>query len=87
MLWELRLRTPKRIDDVVIETDHDTEEEAKRVADAYIGTLETPNTRFIYVRRLIVGRSKDFPRAGEETGSEAKPPRRAPEAPAGRVGA
>jgi hypothetical protein len=85
MLWELRLRTPRRIDDVVIETDLDTEDEAKRLAEAYIASLASPSTRFIYVRRLIVARSKDFPRTEADTGPE-KTARR-PSEPLGRVGA
>jgi hypothetical protein len=87
MLWELRLRTPRRIDDVVIETDIDDEAEARRLAEAYIATLQSPATRYIYIRKLIVARSKDFPKP-EDSGDAAKTARRASgEQPTGRIGA
>jgi hypothetical protein len=61
MLWELRYRSPRTIDNVQIETIGETEEEAKALADAYLQSLGTPSVRFVYVRRIVVARSKDYP--------------------------
>jgi hypothetical protein len=61
MLWELRYRSPRAVDNVQIETIGETEEEAKALAEAYLATLSSPAIRFIYVRRIVVARSKDYP--------------------------
>jgi hypothetical protein len=60
--WQLRYRSPlsptKGVDDVIIETDGDTEAEAQALAEWWLRThVPSPSTRFVYVRRLVVATS------------------------------
>lgn len=52
--WEVRIRTPKGMDNVSIAVDPDTEEEARLVAQFHIGRQGSPAYRLVYVRRHIV---------------------------------
>lgn len=57
--WQLRYRSPisptKGVDDVIIETDTDSEPDAKVLAEWWLAThVPSPATRFVYVRRLVV---------------------------------
>lgn len=57
--WEVRLRTPKGMDDLSILVDPDTEEEARAVANFHIGRQGSPAYRLVYVRRHIVATSAE----------------------------
>lgn len=59
VMWELRYRSPRTIDDVTIETYTESEEEAKALADRYLQTLTSPSIRFVRLRQLVVASSAD----------------------------
>lgn len=59
--WELRYRAPRSVDNVLIETFTEQEEEAKALADKYLESIATPNLRFIYVRKIVVASSPKHP--------------------------
>lgn len=73
-LWELRLRMPRGIDDVYLETiltiDPETEPEeiarleqaeANRLAKCHIDSLASPAVRHVYLRRAVVATSEMYP--------------------------
>lgn len=55
--WELRYRAPRSVDNVLIDTFTEQEEEATALAQKYLDGLATPNLRFIYVRKIVVASS------------------------------
>jgi len=66
-LWELRYRSPlapsKGVDDIIISTDTDDEQQARKVADDFLATkVAHPSTRFISLR-LFVAHSEKAMRA------------------------
>ncbi len=92
MLWELRVRMPRGVDDRYIETDTDDEAEARRVADAYIDSLASPVIRFVYLRRFVIASSATYPRPRVEGGPVTDPLVKKPSLKniaeqAGRIGA
>lgn len=56
--WELRYRAPRSVDNVLIETFTEQEEEATALAQKYLDSMATPNLRFIYVRKIVVAASR-----------------------------
>jgi hypothetical protein len=61
LLWELRYRSPRAIDDVLLETVTDQEPEARELAELFLQTLSSPSIRFVRLRPMVVARSVDHP--------------------------
>lgn len=78
MLWELRLRTPRGVDNVMIETFTADEVEARTLGERYIDDLASPSVRYVGVRPIVVKSSLDVPALVAQYG----PPGTAPAAPA-----
>lgn len=87
MLWELRYRAPRQVDDVLIETiqtvpggikgddaiaDTPAYREAKALADAYLSTLASPAIRFVRLRPMVVARTVDYPAVADLVRQPAK---------------
>jgi hypothetical protein len=89
VFWELRYRGPRSVDNVQIETFTESEVEAKALADAYLASLSAPSIRFVYVRKIVVARSPDFPEIAKQFGGQSERPSRGSSRsePADRVGA
>jgi hypothetical protein len=52
MVWELRYRA-RMVDNVWIETEGETETEAREVADYYLSTLNSPAVVFVRLRPMV----------------------------------
>lgn len=78
VLWELRLRTPRGVDNLLIETFTADEVEAKTLGERYIDDLASPSVRYVGVRPIVVKSSLDVPALVAQFG----PPGTAPAAPA-----
>lgn len=76
VVWELRYRSPRTIDNVQIETFTESEEEAKALADRHLATLASPSIRFVALRRIVVARSSEHPDLVEQY--KGKPIKSAP---------
>ena len=86
MLWDLRLRQARGIDDVQIETFSDDEAEAEALAKHYIQTLVSPAVRFVYVRKAIVASSRNVPTLVERySGLQWSQDQAEPETPKGKT--
>jgi hypothetical protein len=71
--WELRYRSPRAIDDVLIETFTDQEAEAKELADRHLATLASPSVRFVRLRPHVAARSTEYPELVAKWGNGARP--------------
>lgn len=73
MLWQLRYKAPRGVDDVWIDVDGDTEKDAMELAEWYLSTLTSPNVRFVYVRPIVVATSKQMRKALGLISKESEP--------------
>lgn len=82
MLWELRLRTPRGVDNVMIETFTADEVEARTLGERYIDDLASPSVWFVGVRPIVVKSSTSVPELVAQYGPPGAVREPAPSAPA-----